>query len=302
MTCLKTLLLLGVLAAPALSQPVIDIASPDVTAGDLAGAAAIFAQADPAAAVSRGPAPGVTRRVARAELARWAASLGLDSPPEQFPEELILRRAMRLLTAAEIEQAATAAIAADHVSVEILSAAAPSVPAGEISIECLCNRLTLNQPTPLRIRWRESGGRTGIELVHAVISVQGDWYEAAESYPAGTAITQSDVIARHGMLPEMNTYLVSNPLDGRWTLIRSIKSGQPLTTDLVRSIPIVSRGDLVELRYEFGGVRLRAPGRAEAPGSTGDVIPFHNVATGGRVSARLLDQKTAFVEAAHADR
>ena len=301
MTYLRTLLLLTGLTVPALSQTVIDIASPDVTAGDLAGAAAIFAQADPAATVSRSPAPGVTRRVARAELVRWAASLGLDSPPEQFPEELILRRAMRLLTGAEIEQAATAAIAADRVSVEILGAAAPSVPAGEISLECLCNRLPLNQPTPLRIRWRESGGRTGIELVRALISVQGDWFEAAASYPAGTAITQSDVIARHGMLPELNTYLVSGHLDGRWSLIRSIRSGQPLTTDLMRSIPIVSRGDLVELRYEFGGIRLRAPGRAEAAGSRGDVIHFHNVATGGRVSARLVDQETAFVEA-HADR
>jgi flagella basal body P-ring formation protein FlgA len=302
MTYLKTLLLLTGLTVSALSQTVIDIAATDVTAGALAGAAPIFAQADPAAAVSRGPAPGVARRVARAELARWAASLGLDAPPEQFPEELILRRAMRALTAAEIKQAVSAAIEADDISVEILTAAAPSVPAGEISIECLCNRLTLNDPMPLRIRWRESGGRTGIELVRAVVRVQGDWYEAAANYPAGKAITESDVIARHGPLPELDSYLIFNQIDDRRILIRSIKSGQPLTTDLVRSIPVVSRGNLVELRYELGGIRLRAPGRAEASGSTGDLIPFHNVATGGRVNARLVDPQTAFVEAAHAAR
>ena len=302
MTQFKTLLLLVALAAPALSQPVVDIASSDVSAGNLAGEVAIFANADPGARVARAPAPAVTRRVTRAELLRWATSLGLDPAPEQLPEALILRRAMRLLTAAEIEQAARSAIRADDISIEILTAAAPSVPAGEISIECLCNRLTLNEPTPLRIRWRETGGRTGVELVRAVVTVQGNWYEAAASFPAGTALTASDVIGKHGALPDLNSYLTSQQLDGRWTLIRSIKTGQSLTTNLVRSIPIVSRGDLVELRYEFGGVRLRAPGRAEVAGSPGDLLLFLNVATRTRVSARLVDQQTALVEVTRANR
>ncbi len=300
MTDLKTLLLLTALASPAYSQPVIDIASPDVTAGSLAADVAAFAQADPAATVARAPAPGVTRRVTRIELLRWASSLGLN--PQQLPEELILRRTMRLLTHDEIEQAASAAIDADDISIEILSGGAPSVPAGEISLECLCNRLTLNQPTPLRLRWRESGGRTGIELVRAVIIVEGQWYEAAASLPAGTALTPSDVISKRGALPTLNSYLLSDQLDGRWTLMRSIKPGQPITDDLVHSVPLVSRGDLVELRYEFGGIRLRSPGRAEASGSRGDLLPFHNIATGGRVSARLTDQETAYVEADHASR
>jgi flagella basal body P-ring formation protein FlgA len=298
----KTLALFAALAVPALGQPLIDIASTAVTAGNLAGEVSIFAQADPAATVARAPAPGVSRRVARDELLRWASSLGLDPAPEQLPDELILRRAMRLLTHAEIEQAASSAIAADEVSIKLLSARMPSVPAGEIEMECLCNRLALNKPTPLRIRWREPDGRTGMELVQAVIVVSGQWYEAAASLDAGTALTRSDVLERHGPLPELNTYLTAQQLDGRWTLMRTIKAGQPLTRDLVRSIPLISRGDLVELRYEVGGIRLRSPGRAEASGSTGDLIPFHNVATGGRVSARLVDQETAFVEAAHAVR
>ena len=296
----KLLLLFAVLAVPALGQPVIDIASPDVTAASLAGEVAAFAQARPAAIVARAPAPGVSRRVLRAELLRWAHALGLK--PAQLPEELILRRATRLLTHAEIAQAARAGIEADDVSVKILSAGAPSVPAGPIEMECLCNRLTLNQPTPLRLRWREPGGRGGIEVVQAVITVEGRWFEAAANLPAGTALVPSDVLEKHGPLPELNSYLTPEQFDGRWTLIRSITSGQPLTANLARSIPLVSRGDLVELRYEAGGIRLRSPGRAEAAGSPGDLLPFHNVATGGRISARLIDQQTARVEAAHVAR
>jgi flagella basal body P-ring formation protein FlgA len=294
----KLLLLVLALAVPTLGQPVIDITSAEVTAGSLAREVAAFAQARPAAIVARAPAPGVSRRVLRAELLRWAHALGLKPP--QLPEELILRRATRLLTNAEIVQAARAGIEADDVSVKIISAGAPSVPAGPIEMECLCNRLTLNQPTPLRLRWREPGGRGGIEVVRAVITVEGRWFEAAANLPAGTALVPSDVLEKHGPLPELNSYLTPQQFDGRWNLIRSIMSGQALTADLVRSTPLVSRGDLVELRYETGGIRLRSPGRAEASGSPGDLIPFHNVATGGRVSARLADQDTAYVEAAHA--
>lgn len=292
---LRSLLPLAALAATAYGQAVIDIASADVTAGALSREVTAFAEADPASVVSRAPAPGVSRRVLRVELLRWARTLGLE--PEQLPEELILRRATRLLTRAEIAQAARAGIEADDVSVEILSAGAPSVPAGQIELECLCNRLRLNQPTPLRLRWREPGGRSGIEVVQAVITVKGRWLEAADSLPAGTALAPSDVVEKQGALPMLDSYLTSHQLDGRWTLIRSITSGQALTTDLVRSVPLVSRGDLVELRYEAGAIRLRSPGRAEAAGSPGDLLPFHNVATGGQVSARLLDRQTARVEA-----
>jgi flagella basal body P-ring formation protein FlgA len=219
-----------------------------------------------------------------------------------LPDELILRRAMRRLTHDEILRSVSAGIDAADVSLEIISGGSPSVPAGNVELECLCNRLRLNQPAPLRLRWREPGGRTGIELVQAVIRVEGQWFEAAASFPAGTALMPSDVVAKRGALPELNAYLTSNQLDGRWTLMRSVKAGQALTEDLVRSVPLVSRGDLVELRYEFGGIRLRSPGRAEAAGSVGDLLLFHNVATGGRVTARLADQETAYVEAAHAAR
>lgn len=300
MDACKLLLLVAVAAVSALGQPVIGIASPDVTAGDLAHEVAAFAVADPAAIVARAPAPGVSRRVARVELQRWAGSLGLQ--PHDLPEELILRRATRLLTPAEIAQAVKAEIDTGDASIEILSDAMPAIPSGEVVLECLCNRLTLNQPIPLRLRWREPGGRTGVESVHAVVRVDGRWLEAVGNLPAGKELTPLDVVEKSGSLPNINSYLMFQQLDRRWSLIHSITPGQALTTDLVRSIPLVSRGDLVELRYEMGGIRLRSPGRAEASGGLGEVIPFHNVATGGRVSARLVSQETAYVEAVHAAR
>lgn len=300
MNCCKLPLLTLCLAASAFGQAIIEIASSNVTARDLAHEVTAFAQADPTAIIARAPVPGASRRVAPAELQRWANSLGLK--PESLPEELTLRRAMRRLTSAEIENAARAEIDAGEVSVELLSAAMPSVPSGEIQLECLCERLALNQPALLRLRWREPGGRTGVEQVQAVIRVKGRWLEAATDLLAGAELIPSDVIQRYGPLPSINSYLTAKQLDDELSLMRSVKAGQALTGELVRPMPLVSRGDLVELRYEAGGIRLRSPGRAETSGGRGEVIPFHNVATGGRVSARLVNQETAYVEAVHAAR
>ncbi len=300
MNCCKVALLTLFLVASAFGQAVIDITSPNVTAGSLAAEVAAFAQADPGAVVARAPAPGVSRRVPQAELQRWANSLGLE--PVSLPEELTLRRAMRRLTSAEIEAVARDEINAGDVSVEILSAHMPSIPSGEIELECLCSRLALNQPTPLRLRWREPGGRTGVELVQAVLRVEGRWLEAATNLPAGAELTASDVVEQRGPLPALDAYLTTEQLDEQFSLVRFVKAGQPLTADLARPVPLVSRGDLVELRYEVGGIRLRSPGRAEASGGRGEVILFHNVATGGRVSARVVNQEAAYVEAAHAAR
>ena len=138
--------------------------------------------------------------------------------------------------------------------------------------------------------------------MRGVVTVYGDWLEAAVDLPTRTTIGPSDVISRSGNLPNLNRYLSKQQLDGRWTLIRSMRQGQPLTSNLVRSIPLVSRGDLIELRFDSGGVRLRTAGRAEESGSVGDRIAFRNIATGQRLTARITDDQTAHVEAFRANR
>lgn len=291
------------------AQPVIELRSPEITVGDLAAHIAIFRDADPSATLSKAPAPGYLRRVARAELVRWAVGVGVDANPNDLPDELTLRRALRAVGHDEIADAIRRAIVDDYppysnsVSIDVLSPDHIVVPVGELRIEHLRRRpMPLGEPVSLNLRWSEVGGRTGIEQVVAVVTIETSWYEAAANLRAGTPLRADNVHKRTGSLPLLSVPIDESFLTGNWSSIRSLRAGELLSPGLLRSVPLISRGDLVELRYEFGGIRLRSPGRAEAAGSASDLLPFHNIATGGRVSARLADQETAYVEATHATR
>ncbi len=308
MKFLKSILLVAAALTPLGAQPTIDISSHVVTAGSLANEIGIFAQADPTMILAKAPAPGAVRKVTQFQLQRWVTSLGVTSGAKDLPVSLVLRRTLRRLSESEVHTAIIASIAkahhldADLIAVDLIEPIAAQVPAGDISIECLCARLTLNEPTALRVRWREPGGRSGIERIRGVVTVYGEWLEAAVDLPTRTTIGPSDVVTRSGQLPNLKEYLSQKQLDGRWTLMRSVSQGEPLTSNFVRSIPLVSRGDLIELRFDSGGVRLRTAGRAEESGSTGALIAFRNIATGQRITARITNDQTAHVEAFRANR
>lgn len=303
MAILKLFLLLILPVATALAQPVIEVASHVVTAGDLARAAPPFASVAPTTVVAKAPAPGAVRRVNQLQLQRWASALGIAADAAGMPSAIALGRATRSLPSAEIESAVAGSLVGshdldpEHISVVILTAESISVPAGQVTLECICVRLPLNEPTPLRIRWKEPGGRSGIELIQGLVTVQGEWLEAATHLRSKVALRASDLVERSGSLPRLGRYPTHLQLDGSESLIRSIKSGEPVTTALIRTAPLVSRGDLLELRFNSGRVHLRTVGRAEESGSVGDFLSFRNLATGQRIVARVIDAQNAHVEA-----
>lgn len=308
MTNLKFLLPLALTITTALAQPVIEVSSHVVTAGDLAQSAPPFASVDPTAVVAKAPAPGAVRRVNQLQLQRWATSLGASGDIPGMPNAIALRRATRILTPPEIELAVSGALVnahglqPEHISVAILTAASVSVPAGQVTVECLCARLLLNESTPLRLRWKEPGGRSGIELLQGLVTVQGVWLEASHDLRSNAALRASDIVERSGTLPRLGNYPSHLELDGSETLIRPMKAGAPVLATFIRSAPLVSRGDLLELRFHSGRVQLRTAGRAEESGSVGDFLSFRNIATGQRIVARVTDAQTAHVEAFHATR
>ena len=187
MNFLTPILLFAAAWTPHGAPPTVDISSHVVTAGSLAGEIDIFAQADPTMILAKAPAPGAVRKVTRFQLQRWASSLGIVSGTENLPIALVLRRSLRRLSESEVHTAIIASIAkahhldADLITVDLIEPIAAQVPAGDISIECLCARLTLNEPTALRLRWKEPGGRSGIERIRGVVTVYGEWLEAAVS-------------------------------------------------------------------------------------------------------------------------
>ena len=66
---------------------------------------------------------------------------------------------------------------------------------------------------------------------------------------------------------------------------RNIAAGTPVTTQQLKPVPLVSRGEVVKLRAGAGSIRISTKGRAEGQGGYGDQIWVENLSSGKRVPA-----------------
>ncbi len=292
----------------AASDRMLEIESTSVTAGDLSGVAPGFDDLDPAFPFSRAPAPGVTRRVSRYELARWAASAGLDysldDGLEALPDALLIRRKMRLIgeqeARAAIREAAARAQDArlEDVEVELHGYAPRAVPATAAGFEATSLPRELNEPGLARLRWLDPGGRSGVETVRATLRVRGEWLVARADVAAGARLSGADVRRETGFLPAPRKDLLQpDLLEQEPQLTRGLRAQETVLHDDVRFTPLVERGALVELRLQLGGVRLRTPARAEQSGARGELIACRNLETGRRVLGRVVDARSVVLEA-----
>jgi flagella basal body P-ring formation protein FlgA len=147
------------------------------------------------------------------------------------------------------------------------------------------------------LRWTETGGRSGVLTVEAVLRVHGTWLEAQRDLRSGAVPESDDFELREGYLEDASEAYAERfeELAGK-RLNRPIRAAEPLPKRALSAKPDVERGDIVELRVQIGGVRLRTAARAESSGSAGDVVALRNLESGGRVLARILDRETAEVE------
>jgi flagella basal body P-ring formation protein FlgA len=293
-----TRLLLAVLlcAVCRAGDRVAELSSARVSAADVFPGAGSDADLGPA------PAPGVQRRVLRTQLLRWARQAGLEIAPAELTEALTLVRQVRRLEEHEAAELAASLLAkttgASSVDVEPLDYAAPEIPAGALAWSLVGSPSGLDRPVRIHLRWRDDGGRSGVEGFTARIAARAQSLTAVHDLPAGVALQPADFTLNETALNDTDSvYLTQLPSDTVLVLERELKAGESLTEDILDRRPEVERGAMVELVAAVGAVRLRAPGRAEGQGSTGDLVPFRNLATDQRVVARVTGPQTAEVVA-----
>ncbi len=288
------------------AEPVVEVASATVTAGDLAEVAELFAGLDPATPFARSPAPGVVRRVSRYELGRWAAGAGVVAGVEELPDAVLIRRKTRLLNQAEVieairrETARSQNLRLADIDIELHGFTARAVPAGVGDLEVTALPRELNEPGPVRLRWRDPGGRSGVEALSATLRLRGSWLVARGELRAGARLGEADVSEASGFFPAPPDELLSaDRLAEQPELRRMVQAGEPLRAADVHFTPLVERGTLVELSLQMGAVRLRTPARAEESGGRGELIACRNLETGRRVLGRIVDARLVELEAGH---
>lgn len=93
-------------------------------------------------------------------------------------------------------------------------------------------------------------------------------------------------------------YLSRPPWDGQGLPLRMtgpVGEGQPITTDAVELIPLVTKGQMVTMIYEGEMLKLSVPAESLEDGGLGTRIRVRNVQSKKVVAARIVDEQTVQV-------
>ena len=284
--------------AVATAAPVAEVSGGRILASELSAVLG-WRPSRPDADLGPSPLPGRPRRVSAATLERWAALAGAE---ETSPvERLVVRRAVEELAPEAVAQRIAALVAEDRgvppeqVEAYVAPGRRPlSAPTGKVSWSILGRLPTGDAAGPLRLRWLDGAGRSGVEVIAARVRVRGAWLEATRDLPPRRRLQPEDVTVAEGWIPDIdNIYLpIHEPIE-ELELVRLLKQGEALTADVVRRRPEVVRGDVLELIVHAGAVVLRTAARAEADGAIGGTIPLRNLETGRRIVGRILTRNSA---------
>ena len=145
---------------------------------------------------------------------------------------------------------------------------------------------------PLRFAVQEADG-TVLRRVSGTVNLTL-WITApaaAQAMNKGDALTAQSVT----FMKVNASQLRELPWDGRggpWQMARAINAGEPiLQSDLVSQLT-VKRGDLVNLIYSRGNLRIAAQAQALADGEPGATIPVRNLQTKKQVFATVKNGNT----------
>lgn len=129
---------------------------------------------------------------------------------------------------------------------------------------------------------REETVRVRIEVLTEVIVSTGGIARDAK-------IDQSDVMVKKKWLDTATSGVVSdvNEVDGKKAAMR-INAGTEITKHMLRSVPVVKKGEVVRIVLESGPMMISAMGLCEEDGGQGDLIRVQNSSSKKTVFARVM--------------
>lgn len=82
---------------------------------------------------------------------------------------------------------------------------------------------------------------------------------------------------------------------GPWRLKKSIGEGSVLYKRILEPVPLICKGESVNLLFQGDSIRLEVPARALEEGSKGDALRVENLRSDKRIRARVRDKNTVVV-------
>jgi flagella basal body P-ring formation protein FlgA len=277
--------------AGALQARCIAIEGAQITAGDLATAAAEFGKLDRALVFSFGPVLGSQRTISAAELEKWAADHGLG---KISVSSVCFERAGYELAPDDVIKALASVFGSGihDLHIEVVDLCRCQLPVGRLEFSLSGASLPPIDHPEMPVLWRgrliDSDEHSYPVWVRARITANITVVRAAVN------LRPSQILSREE-LEEAN--ISSSPLrfrrddtltayEGASTNV-SVARGTILRGELVHRPSDVERGSLVKVEVVNGGAKLVLTARAETAGNKGDVITLTNPTGAARFRASV---------------
>ncbi|HSM77915.1 MAG TPA: flagellar basal body P-ring formation chaperone FlgA [Bryobacteraceae bacterium] len=289
---------------PALAGTCLKLSGDRISVRDLLPAAPGLQVMDPNQVLGYAPAPGATRIVRRAELARWTRDGGLRLDPASLPAAVCLERATTPVTAADIRAAIDATLhnaGGGPVDIRIVDFSRFSLPPSrlEFPLSGLGRPSTARPDAP--VLWLGSaifdGGRHRTVWATVVLRETRKVLVAAEPIPArqlvapGATRVEESAVFPYPPAPE----LTPGDIAGR-ALRRPVAAGRVITRDLLVDLPAIQRGEQASVTVRDGPIRILLDAQADSSGARGDAIVLVNPASGKKFRGTIVERRQVLVQ------
>jgi flagella basal body P-ring formation protein FlgA len=267
------------LAAPVL-KPEITVSAEIVTVGDMFADAGLFAEE----ALFRAPRPGTIGTVQVEAVEAAAERIGFTGYSTQGLASIRVARAGTAIGEADLKALIEADLEARGIVTEAMSAQTVfSTPFTGLSAATVADPLDL-----IVLRYRPGNGtfsaRFAVAGIDAPIDVEGtidlmiEVPHLAEALPAGTILSQDDIVMRSVPLRYADSagFASADQLIGM-ALQRQSREGMMLKASDVGVPELVSRNDMVTIYYRSGPLTLTVRGQALSGAAKGEPVEVLNL-------------------------
>jgi len=263
-----------------------------IFARDLAAAIPSFLAVKEETDLGPSPSPGVRRILSRAQLARFAATVGL--PADDLPASLCLERQQSsldpLAVLASLESAAREIFPGEVVRVEMLDYLRYPLPPGALSFRRQGVFGGAGKAPDSPVLWRGSlttkAKRTLPVWAKVKVLVRRACWSARAEITAGAQPAEEQfVLAQNWLNPFLAVTDCADPREKNVRLRRSLRTGQRLLRSDVSIVPAVRRGESVQASLQIASATLSFDAVAEMDGVDGQSVLIKR--DGRRLRARV---------------
>ena len=286
--------------------PEAQVPGPQITLGDV-----VEIQGEPADTVARmrqvllGQAPpaGVERLLSKNTLITQLKHQGLWTQEIQFQGALQIRvmRASQRLDPQHMETVVRQALSrrlpqtAPPTSIRDIRGLGPvSVPLGPVQYEVTVPGRTMERGSTAFTLTIQVAGKVEKQLHGtATLAVTQEVVSLVRPVAQGEIITPEAVARTQVQVTQPLRQVATQPEDviGKRAR-RSLAGNAPLATQDVTTVPVVHRGDMVNIVLESPLIKVSTPGEALETGKPGDTIRVKNTSSNREIRAQVIDKQT----------